>query len=416
MPILGISAAANIKNFLSQLASQILGYISVPGPGSGYGYYYGGGGGGVVETLGQVPVYTVPYYRTAYVSEITVENLSANTITYDLGIVDFGVTLTQGNTIKYDEQIPAYSKVTVSSGITNPLTEGKTIYVFPSAVDQVEVEVYGTETRIPIFAAIGARATFNSVSRAATSTDGVTWVARTLPTDAGGWYSLAYGNGVFLAMAFIDDLAATSSDGVTWTMRTAPQRDWTRLIFANGKFVAPNRVIANSTQVDVASVSTNGITWTESTISVGDGDAYNNITYGNGVFIALGYDTDANRTPQYTTSSTDAVTWTRSTNNLPTDRTGSDLLYGDGLFVAIASGDTTQFNYDKIHTSTNGTNWTERTMPADVRWFSGAHGNGVYVVTAYDSATAASSTDGVTWTQRTLPGTALWRGLTHGNY
>ena len=39
MPILGIAAAANIKNFLNQLvllASRLIGYTNVPGTGTGY--------------------------------------------------------------------------------------------------------------------------------------------------------------------------------------------------------------------------------------------------------------------------------------------------------------------------------------------------------------------------------------------
>ena len=61
---------------------------------------------------------------------------------------------------------------------------------------------------------------------AATSPDGVTWTQRTLPASA-DWYSVTYGNGVFVAVAQGSSIAATSPDGITWTQRTLPvSADW----------------------------------------------------------------------------------------------------------------------------------------------------------------------------------------------
>lgn len=106
-----------------------------------------GSGGESAETLGQVDVYTVPSGKSANIRMITIENLSPNQITYDLGIVDTGTTLTGSNTLKWDEPIPANSTATILN-VANPVDAGKTVYVFPSAVDQVQVKVYGTETSI----------------------------------------------------------------------------------------------------------------------------------------------------------------------------------------------------------------------------------------------------------------------------
>src|SRR5574341_2002976 len=59
---------------------------------------------------------------------------------------------------------------------------------------------------------------FRSDSVAATSPDGITWTARTIP--AGTYRSVAWNGTVFAAVG--DSVAATSPDGITWTARTMP--------------------------------------------------------------------------------------------------------------------------------------------------------------------------------------------------
>ena len=55
------------------------------------------------------------------------------------------------------------------------------------------------------------------VSQAAA--DGITWTSRTSAADT-GWRSLAYGNGLFVAVDFNSgNQVMTSPDGITWTSR-----------------------------------------------------------------------------------------------------------------------------------------------------------------------------------------------------
>lgn len=99
------------------------------------------------EILAPVDVYTVPTGKTTNIDEVRVKNNSANTITYDLGVLNSGVELTDQNALINDQTIPAGATATITS-ISNPLTAGQRIAVFPSAVDVVEVKVYGTESNI----------------------------------------------------------------------------------------------------------------------------------------------------------------------------------------------------------------------------------------------------------------------------
>lgn len=119
----------------------------------------------------------------------------------------------------------------------------------------------------------------NFGSTAISSTDGITWTSRTLPSNS-NWKSLAYGNGVFCAIACGGTVAATSSDGITWTARTLPNSlSWMKVIYANSLFVA----IACGT--NTYATSPDGITWTSRTLPI---SAYwIDITYGLGYFWAV---------------------------------------------------------------------------------------------------------------------------------
>jgi len=97
------------------------------------------------EILAPVDVYTVPAGKTTNIDEVTIKNNSANTITYDLGILNPGVELTDLNANRIDQPILPGQTVTVTTPAFENLSAGQRIVVFPSAVDVVEVKVYGTE-------------------------------------------------------------------------------------------------------------------------------------------------------------------------------------------------------------------------------------------------------------------------------
>jgi hypothetical protein len=107
----------------------------------------GGQGSGGAEILAPVDVYTVPELKATNIDQVTIKNNSANTITFDLAVLDSGIELTDLNSLINDQAIPAGARVTITS-ISNTLTAGQRIIVFPSAVDVVEVKVYGTEFNI----------------------------------------------------------------------------------------------------------------------------------------------------------------------------------------------------------------------------------------------------------------------------
>jgi hypothetical protein len=101
---------------------------------------------------------------------------------------------------------------------------------------------------------------------AASSTDGITWTQRTLPSGQ-MWNSIAYGNGTFVAVTnYGSNAAASSTDGITWAQRTLPlNATWNSVAYGNGIFVTAAQ--GNT----AAATSTDGITWTQRTLPMSAG-------------------------------------------------------------------------------------------------------------------------------------------------
>ena len=97
----------------------------------------------------------------------------------------------------------------------------------------------------------------------ASSTDGITWTARTFPVES-GWTSVAYGEGVFAATND-SGAAASSTDGITWTERTLPNGATWRVAYGGGVFTAAAGGVFFGAS---AASSTDGITWTARTLPV----------------------------------------------------------------------------------------------------------------------------------------------------
>ena len=96
------------------------------------------------------------------------------------------------------------------------------------------------------------------------------------------WYSVCYGNGKFVAVAYNSNIFAYSYDGITWTEITISEtnRVWYSVCYGNGKFVA---VVYSS---NIFAYSYDGITWTEGTISETSRN-WNSVCYGNDKFVAI---------------------------------------------------------------------------------------------------------------------------------
>ncbi len=228
--------------------------------------------------------------------------------------------------------------------------------------------------------------------------NGTTWTSRT-SAAINVWYSITYGNGLFVAVSVSGtNRVMTSPDGITWTARTAAAANqWTSVTYGNGMFVA---VSADGT--NQVMTSPDGIIWTART-AVAANNWYA-VTYGNGLFVAV----SGNGTNRVMTSP-DGITWTART--AAEANQWRSVTYGNGFFVAV-SGDGT----NRVMTSPDGITWTARAAAAANFWYSVTYGNGVYVAISLDGTNLVmTSPDGITWTSRTAANANTWMSVTYGN-
>ena len=242
-----------------------------------------------------------------------------------------------------------------------------------------------------------------SGDRVMTSPDGVTWTSRSVPVN-NSWGSIAYGNGLFVATSFsgTGNRVMTSPDGITWTVRSTPaDYSWRAVTYGNGTFVA----VASSGTGNRVMTSTDGVTWTLRSTPA-DNNWYS-VTYGDGLFVATSISGSSNRVM----TSPDGVTWTvRST---PVDNDWRSVAYGNGLFVAVANSG---FG-NRIMTSADGISWTVRSNPVNNDWRAVAYGGGLFVAvsTSGSGDRVMTSSDGITWTSRSTPVDNSWRSIAYGN-
>jgi len=222
-----------------------------------------------------------------------------------------------------------------------------------------------------------------------TSTDAITWTARTSGTGGFDISALTYGNALFV-LGSGNGLIRTSTDAITWTTRTSgTSSSILALIYSGTIFVAAGVGGAVCT-------STDAITWTPRTS--GTAENINALTYGNGVYVAAGGN-------GMLITSTNAITWTTRTPGASTN-TLLGLAYGNGGYVLVGTGST-------LRTSTDAITWTTRTgTGTQLRGV--VYSKGLYAYVG-DSGVLATSADAITWTARTSGASNVLYAIAEGN-
>ena len=201
--------------------------------------------------------------------------------------------------------------------------------------------------------------------------------------------------------SFPNNPATAISD---WTDLTV-DNSYETVAYGNGIFVASNGPFR--------AYSYNGIDWNE--LIPGGGWQVGTITFGNGIFVGVGYAISSGVPTAYVFTSTNGLTWTSRTPAAAL--WWQDIIYGNGLFVAVAQTGTG----NRVMTSPNGITWTSRTTPMNADFKGVAYGNGVFVAVSTGGAgvtggNVMTSTDGITWTQRNLSWTALAVHFAEGKF
>lgn len=220
-----------------------------------------------------------------------------------------------------------------------------------------------------------------------TSVDGLSWSVNTdLP--AGPWIDIAYGNGVYVAVAIgAGSNVMYSTDLVLWTpVDTGLSALWAAVEFGAGKFVITS---GSNGLPDLIASSPDGVTWTERESPIVS--AWTDLVYDDGTgFIATSYSDN----PGNMITSPDGVIWTLR-DNLP-EYTLRGLATTNGIAVA------TEDNGDRVIRSTNGgATWEESVMPVSAGWRAIIGGDGLFL--AISDTVFCTSTDGLSWTSIAPP-------------
>ncbi len=217
-----------------------------------------------------------------------------------------------------------------------------------------------------------------------TSTDGLTWTARTAATNT-NLNATAYGNSLYLIAGTAGSIQS-STNGITWTARANPlSTSSTKYNIFSVNYDSVAKFILGG-QSGAIGTSTDGITWNAypNFTTVLSSTVMNSIVYGNGQFVKAG-NLGVIRT------STDGITWTARTSG--TSSVISHLaLTGTNTYVAVGAN-------GLALSSTNAITWTARNSRVVVSLQSGlTYGNGFFVA-GTASGEYGTSTDGITWNQ-----------------
>lgn len=221
--------------------------------------------------------------------------------------------------------------------------------------------------------------------------------------QSGNWNSVAYGNGIYVAVGSSGVISYSTDNGATWTAATSPSlSNWSGVAYGNGMFVAVAKGSTNS------AYSTDGINWTSATLP--SSQDWSAVAFGNGKFMAVAQN-----------SATGAIfnnnSWSSIT--LPSANDWRCIAFGNGKFVTVG--------YDSnvvIESSDDGSTWNSRTLSQTRNWVSIAYGeyssnSKKFVIAAYNSNSFAYSSDGTSWSINSINGTGSsdkWISVVFGSY
>jgi hypothetical protein len=226
--------------------------------------------------------------------------------------------------------------------------------------------------------------------------------------------ALTFANGQFVAVGGRGTVL-TSAQGTNWTHQDPGTSDTLRgIAYGSNQFVAVGQSFALT--------STNAADWHTSFVSpTPEADALyglHAIAYGNGIFVALAGGCFVQHCQSSIITSRDGERWSSATNiagiDLAVDKIES-LTYGNGVFLAVGVGGGNGGGR-RVIWSLDGSNWTNTVDPAELSSLGNmravTYGGGLFV-TVGDGGFIGTSADGSHWTPRTAGTSALLNGVTY---
>jgi hypothetical protein len=290
--------------------------------------------------------------------------------------------------------------------VSPAFANGETWTPIPAAENNTWTSVaYGNGVWIAVAAAVTAPGT-NRVMR---STDqGMTW-SPVATAAALAWSSVAYGDGVWVAVANGGTgtrVMRSTDNGLTWNATGVSGVDnlttWQSVANGDRVWVA----VARSGTDRVMRSTDGGLTWTAVTMAA---STWTSVAYGDGEWVAV-----ANVGTDLVMRSTDrGLNWTSAGVSGVELNDWRLVTYGDGVWVAVARSGTNRV----MRSTDGGLAWTPILVPEANSWESVAYGDGVWIAVATSGTNRVMrSTDkGATWTPILAAEENSWQSVAHGD-
>lgn len=272
--------------------------------------------------------------------------------------------------------------------------DGKFVVVGDSTIllsldGETWTQVYTPDSRASKVVYSGDHQLFVAVSSSGnyfyTSPDGETWERRTYNRSMTSVYGLAYGNGVFVEVG--SDIQY-SSDGITWSSATGmTPRESRSIVFSNGLFMAVGYSTDASGDWGAICVSNNGINWRHkyTTLNI----ILYSVAFANGIFVIGGNN-------GFMLESLNGQEYTIRQEGIYYISASGGVFQGD---VVVINNNFVYVNGRNISKSVDGVNWIQREINIVMGVYSIAFGNNIYVAVGYGGKIATSQ-DLETWTER----------------
>jgi hypothetical protein len=245
---------------------------------------------------------------------------------------------------------------------------------------------------------------------------GANWTAVSTGTASGDWNSVATdGNGVWVAVASsgMNRVMRSTNGGANWAAVNGPSEAWRSVVYGDGVWVA----VASSGTNRVMRSTNGGANWSQAGIAVADsaGQQWMSVAYGNNVWVAVARNADLGDNRRLMRSTNRGVNWT--TSRVDTHEWSSVATDGNGTWVAVASGGDNNNLNRVLRSSNEGQDWESVTVPEANGWESVAYGNGVWVAVAYSGTNRVmrSVDDGRNWSTVAPSEANRWYSVAYGN-
>jgi len=191
-----------------------------------------------------------------------------------------------------------------------------------------------------------------------------------------------------------------------WSAATAPDNSgWNQVTYGNGKFVAIAQSGGGGSSIKIMYASESDLTtWTGQST---ENQIWYDITYGNGYFVAVS-NNGTNRVMY--ASDSDLTTWTLATAAEQND--WKSVTYGNGKFVAVSDDGTNRVMYAS---DSDPSSWTSASASEASSWWQVTYGNGKFVAVAASGTNRVMySSDAINWTSASNIAFNAWYGIAYG--